>query len=261
MASKDDTIESVIETPIVHNTDPAESKQLGWRELFNLLMFESTEHLREKKLKELQELATSQSEISFLSNLRSILMIGANPNDGTFEINDQLKALLNKVSNSGSESLMAILDELGLKFTANYSAESFSQLFSNIEALPSEERRQLLDKLNSIGIHKNQNSSPSQEQLEELVKLATLGENMKLRKFLMDNGIMSTKDKFTKAERESLIESIHVNITQKQGIHGTKSQMVLHMETLIHQMQERVPDLQKTIKRVIDKMLDAIRSR
>lgn len=235
--------------PLDHNS--------GWRELFEELMFESTESLRKKKLEALRELATSQQEISFLNNLRSILMIGAN-SDGTFDVNDQLKALLDKASKPGSESLLAILDELGLKFTAKHTPESFKNLFSNINDLPADQKQKMLDKLSAIGIHAYP-PPPTQEQLDELVKLATLGENKELRKLLTDNKILGPKEKLTKAERESLIESIHINVNQKQSIHGTKSQMALHMETLINQMQERVPDLQKTVKRIIDKMLDCIK--
>lgn len=241
----------------VKNKDPIESKQKGWREIFEELMFESTEPLRKKKLDALKELATSQAEISFLNNLRSILMIGAN-SDGSFDINEQLQALLDKVSKPGSESLMGLLDELGIKFIAKFTPESFNNLFSNIDDLPEDQRQAILDQLSEIGIQRYP-PPPTQEQLDALVKLVTKDENIQLRKFLTDNKILTTKDKYTKAERESLIESIHITINQKQSIHGTKSQMVLHMESLINQMQERVPDLAKTVKRIIDKMNDNIK--
>lgn len=251
-----ETIDLVKINP-VNGSQPIDSKQPGWRELFNVLMFESTENLRRKKLDALKELATSQSEISFLNNLRSILMIGAN-DDGTFDVNEKLQALLDKVSNPGSESLMGILDELGIKFVAKYTDDSFNKLFSAIDDLPDDQRQALVDKLSALGITKYP-PPPTQEQLEALVKLVSDDENIQLRKLLTDNKILGTKEKFTKAERESIIESIHINVNQKQSIHGTKSQMVLHMETLINQMQERVPDLQKTVKRIIDKMLDAFK--
>lgn len=260
MTNKNDTVSLATEASLIRINGPVEVKNHGWDELMNKLMFISTLDLKKEESKELRGLATSQSEISFLSSLRSVLMNGANPNDGTFEVNDQLKTLLKKVANPESQSLMAMLDDLGLKFRAQYSAESFNHLFSDIEALPSSERQPILDQLETIGIYQNQNPSPTKEQLEELVKLASIGENIELRRILTKNDILNTQDKFTKPERESLIESIHVTITQKQGIHNMNSQMVLHKQTLINQMQERVPDLHKTKKRVVDKMLDGMKS-
>jgi hypothetical protein len=253
MPGSDNTITNTINTPIVGDKDH-NSKELGWRELFRIMMYESTSKLKKQKLALLKELASSQSEISFLNNLRSILMIGANT-DGTFDVNDQLKALLEKVSNPGSESLMGMLDELGFKFTAKHSEDSFKNLFDSLDKLPQEEGQAIFDKLSEIGITKYP-PPPTQEQLDALVKLAAKEDNMKLRKLLTDHKILGTKDKFTKGERESLIESIHVNVNQKQTIHGTNSQKALHMETLINQMQERVPDIQKTLKRIFDKIID-----
>lgn len=262
MGSPETNIGPVNTLKVDRSGSDGDRKDLGWRELFNLLMFESTDELVQKKLKELKALAASQAEISFLNNLRSVLMIGANA-DGTFEMNDKLKALLNKVANPGSETLMGLLDELGIKFSAEFKGDSLETFFSGIDALPADERQELMDKLSAIGIERHADGGGEQvftpDQLEELIKLATQEENTRLRKLLVDSGAMKTQTTFTKAERESLVESIHMHVNQKQSIHGTKSQMVLHMETLINQMQERVPDLQKTLKRIIDKLLDNLK--
>lgn len=250
------TLNAVINTPKVAKA-PVDRTKLGWKETFKLMMFESTKDLEKKKLDALKELAASQAEISFLNQLRSMLMVGAN-NDGSFDVTEQFQALLNKMSNPGSESLMGLLDELGLKFTAKYTPENFNNLFTAIDSLPKEQGQAIWDKLSAIGIQRYP-PPPTQEQLDAIGKLVLSDENIGLRKLLIDNKILGTKDKFTKAERESLIESINVNVGQKQSIHNTKSQMTMHYQTLIHQMQQGVPDMAKTLKRIIDKMNDNLK--
>ncbi len=224
----------------------------GMNTLFTWLMFESTENLRLQKLNELQELASSQAEIAFLSNLRSIFMISAK-DDGSFEITDELRKLLSKVSNPGSESLMKLLEEIGLKFTATYTADSFKKMFDEIDALPEDQLTIMKDKLTAIGIDRN--SVPTQQQLDELVKLVTNPENLAIRKLLTDNNILSVKQKFTKAERENFIESIRLTVKQMEAMYETKSQSVLHLQSLINQMQEHVLQLVKDYKRIFDKIL------
>lgn len=225
----------------VESVDGPENRTI--EQLLRLIMFESTEHFRIQKLNELKKLATSQSEIGFLNNLRRVFMLGANE-DGSFDVNDELKKLLDKVSNPGSEGLMQLLNDLGLTFNASYSSESFQNLFAGIDALEDPELSQsLLDQLSALGIDKDQ--EPTAAQLEELVKFVSQPENLQLRQHLTGNSILSTKEKFTKAERENFIESIRLTVEQKSTINEMTSQTIIRLQSEIDKMQTLVVQLLK----------------
>jgi hypothetical protein len=212
-------------------------KDLSIEALLRLIMFESTENLRLQKINELKKLSTSQSEIGFLSNLRRIFMLGGNE-DGTFTVNEELKKLLEKVSNPGSENLMQLLEDLGLSFDATYSDESFNKVFAGIEGMTPAEGQALREKLTGIGIEKGKVPTPA--QLKELVKLAAQSENLKLRKLLTDNNILTTKSKFTKPERENFIESIRLATDQKNTLNEMTIQTISQHQTQIDQRQQYV---------------------
>lgn len=236
--------------------DPNDPQNLSMDALFRLIMFESTEQLRLQKINELKKLSSSQNEIGFLNNLRRVFMLGTNE-DGTFTVNDELKKLLDKVSNPGSESLMQLLDELGLNFSAIYSKESFQALFSGISALEDSELRQTLsDQLESLGIKNNQ--EPTKEQLEQLVQFVSQPENLALRKHLTDNGILTTKTQFSKPERENFIESIRLFVDQKSTINEMSSQTVIRLQSEIDKMQMYVIELVKSDRDLKRKFLNHV---
>lgn len=212
-------------------------KDLSIEALLRLILFESTEYLRLKKIEDLKKLSTSQSEIGFLNNLRRVFMLGAK-DDGSFEVTDELKKLLEKVSSPGSENLMQLLEDIGLTFDATYSDDSFNKLFAGIEAMNPEEAKILKEKLTAIGIEKGKKPTPA--QLTELVTVVTKPENLKLRKLLTDNKILATKSKFTKPERENFIESIRLITEQKNTINEMTIQTISQHQTQIDQRQQYV---------------------
>lgn len=213
-------------------------KDLSIEALLRLILFESTEYLRLKKIEDLKKLSTSQSEIGFLNNLRRIFMLGADEKDGSFTVNDELKKLLEKVSSPGSENLMQLLEDIGLTFDATYSDESFNKLFDGIEAMKPEEAQAFREKLAAIGIERGKKPTPA--QLKELVTLVSKPENLKLRKLLTDNKILGIKSKFTKAERENFIESIRLVTDQKNTINEMTIQTISQHQTQIDQRQQYV---------------------
>lgn len=238
MAGNDQVqILSSLSTSKVKETGDKEPKDQSLETLLRLIMFESTENLRLQKIADLRRLATSQSEIAFLNNLRRIFMLGAN-DDGSFTVKDDLKNLLDKVSSPGSENLMNVLEEIGLTFDATYSEESFNKLYAGIDAMDPAEAKTLKDQLSAIGIEKGKKPTP--DQLKKLVNLAGKPENLKLRKLLTDNKILTIKSKFTKVERENFIESIRLVTEQKNTLNDMTIQTISQYQTQIDQRQQYV---------------------
>lgn len=206
--------------------------------LLRIIMFESTENLRLQKIAQLKKLSTAQNEIAFLNNLRRVLMLGAN-GDGTFDVNEEMQKLLNKMSNPGSEDLMQLLIDLGLNFNAVYTEGNFKRLFEGIENLTDKnERDNLLTHLASLGIEKGK--APTQEQLKALVDFVNKAENLPLRKHLTDNNILATKKSFSKPERENFIESIRLAVEQKSTLNEMVIQTATRLQTEIDQRQQYV---------------------
>lgn len=255
--SENNTSLDNVDLSVTAINNPTDLKDKSIPQILKWIMFEGTESLRRQKLNELKKLATSQQEIGFLNNLRRVFMLGANE-DGTFTVNEELKNLLNKVSNPGSEGLMQLLNELGLTFNATYSADSFQNLFAEIEALEdSEQSRSLLDQLESLGIQKGQ--QPTQKQLDDLVKCVSLPENIELRKHLTNNKILTTKDKFTRPERENFIESIRLAVEQKSTINEMASQTIMRLQSEIDKFQMYTVELLKSHKKMGDVILGNMR--
>jgi hypothetical protein len=228
---------NVPETRIINGVDDMDPNDPSIQALLKCIMFESTENLRLQKLAEIRKLTGAQSEIQFLSNLRRVFMFGSN-DDGTFTVNDDLKKVLKKVSNPGSEDLLQLLSDMGLNFTATYTKDNFQGLFSDIEALDAEKSQPFLDQLEAIGITKGQ--IPTDEQLAALIETISKPENLELRKLVVDRDILTTKSSFTKAERENFVESIRLAIEQKNVIIEMNFQTVTRLQTEIDQRQQYV---------------------
>lgn len=225
-------------------------------ELLKLLMLEGTERLRVKKLEDLKKVAASQQEVGFLNNLKSAFMRGAN-DDGSYTTGDQLKSLLLKASNPGSESLMHQLGALGL-FDAD--AQNLQGVFANIKSLDDTDRSQeLLAKLDSLGIKENQ--QPTQAQLDSLVQVASEPENADLFKYLTNNQILSPKKTFTKVEREDLIDRIRQLVDEKNQLNEIANHEISQLQSKINELQAHVVDLWKIYKRAIDAIIGNMRPR
>jgi hypothetical protein len=218
--------------------DPFKDKSLI--QLINIVRLERTNSLTKQKKDELKKLTSGQSTVSFANNLRRIFALGADPATGEFKMTDELRKQLDKAMNSDDNQLLDLLQGVGLRFEVNPPYNNIGALLDSL----SDDQAALKAKITGLGIGKG---NLTDAQLKGLNDLINNEEHADVRNLFKDNKMLKSKDVYSKAERESAIESIRLFVDQQHSLNDMSIQSLIRLESEMDQTYQYLMTIVKTL--------------
>lgn len=241
----------------IHKLQPKDipvdkSEDLALEPLINAIRIEHSNNITKHKAEEMKALEAGQKKVQFLMNLRNVLIKGGKE-DGTFEMNDELKKVLEETQKPGNEELLEVMRSIGvLSNTATYDKGSFAELFKKLE-----DNKDLKAKVEALGIKAG--DKPKDEQLNKLVELANSEGDLK--KMLNELNITGSKKKYSKVEKDNAIDSIRTYIDQYNQLTEMTFQKLTRYEADLDKAYTALMTCLKTIKEVKQRMTSGMAPR
>lgn len=267
--SQNQNIEQV--KPKYIDPDYKDANQYSLNELINIIRLMRTDTLSNKTKEELKKLKGGLEEVKILDHLRHLIVSEAD-DDGDLTLSDDLKKTLSKMIEPGNENLLQILIDIGFEYDVEHDKGNLASFFQAIDA---KDAQNLREKLKAIGVEDGQDPTPEQlqqvnyktlreslneigihdkltdftdELKEKLLDFVIQPENGDVRKLLHDNKILQlSKDEFTKAEKDELIDAIRSAIEQKQMFNDMAFQTMTRLESEMDQTYQYLLSATKTI--------------
>lgn len=226
------------------------SNESMWQ-LINMIRLARTQQLRDQRKSELKKLTDGQAQVNFANNLRRILTLGAGAN-GDFSMTDELDKQLNKAYSADNHDLFDLLHGIGMRFDIDFDQDSFSNLLDSLEDNPN-----LKAQLEEIGI--TADAPPTEEQMKKLTALMNDEDNVDLRHRFKDNGMIKSRQNYSKAEKDNMIESIRLFVDQKHSLNDMSIQTLIRLESEMDQTYQYLMSVNKTFNDTVRSITRNIR--